>query len=900
MSQPCHRATKSLLLALAGSFLLLGPGVCLAAPWTVDDLILKEEADDFALSADGSLIAWSQKRFETVDGEEKSFDAIWIRRREGGDARQMTHGAEQISQLAFSADGSNLAFLSDRERPPGRSAGGEQVKPQVWILPMAGGEAYPASELDRPVNIFHWLDEETLILVAQESPSAWEAERKEAKDTAIVVDDAEHEPPVRLFKVGLDGTTERLTRNLDWIDSLAVSRDGRWAVVTVQQSLSYAFDQRTPPHTYLIATADGSTTRLLADSELIPYTVQWAVDGSGFYFLNDHTTHPTLRMATIQEIYFFDLETRQPTRLELSWERALGGDYASCDDGVIALLADGVRYRPARIGREGRREDLSGTHATNLDSWLLAQDGETLVYETSSATRSPQWFVARLAGDRIVDERQLTQLNAGYADKSTGRVEVIRWRGARGEEVEGLLHYPLDWREGEQRALILDIHGGPASSDRDRWDQSWGGPNLLWRQRGAFVLQVNYHGSNNYGLEWVESIRERYYELEFIDLESGVDALIERGLVDPERLASSGWSNGGILTAHLITQTGRYKAAIVGAADVEWLSDWASVDFGAAFDHYYFGGPPWEKTENYLEKSPFFRLTEVTTPTLIHTGTEDRNVPPHQSWSLFRALQYLGKTKTRLVLYPGEPHGLLKIAHQRRKLAEDLAWFDTHLFAKKPAANPEIIPEGSLLAGLLARRRVARTDVGSFGVEEAGVLLPETVSFVGHEIGRFEVTRAQLAAFEGRQPNAVEANLPAHDVSFEEAKAYVAWLSRKSGRSFRLPSREEAEGLAKAAGRGGNTLDRWVGYRPNPEDAARLSASLSKLAGDAPLLLPVGSLPGKGDPMVFDLDGNLAEWAVETDGRGVAVGASADRSTDDRGRDPASPVYVGLRVVVEE
>ncbi len=266
------------------------------------------------------------------------------------------------------------------------------------------------------------------------------------------------------------------------------------------------------------------------------------------------------------------------------------------------------------------------------------------------------------------------------------------------------------------------IHGGPAGADHDAWSQSWAAPILLWRQRGAFVLQVNYHGSSDYGLDWVESIAGHYYELEIPDIESGVDELIRRGLVDPARLGSTGWSNGGILTAALITATNRYKAASVGAADVEWFSDWANVDFGASFDNYYFGGAPWEVPQVYMAKSPFFKLTNVTTPTIVFTGTDDRNVPPHQSWSLFRALQQIGKAPVRFLTFPSEPHSLRAVAHQRRKLDEDLAWFDHYLFGS-PRAAATAVKDGSLLAGLLQRAGAARS-VGRFGREEHGTLGP--------------------------------------------------------------------------------------------------------------------------------------------------------------------------------
>jgi formylglycine-generating enzyme required for sulfatase activity len=183
--------------------------------------------------------------------------------------------------------------------------------------------------------------------------------------------------------------------------------------------------------------------------------------------------------------------------------------------------------------------------------------------------------------------------------------------------------------------------------------------------------------------------------------------------------------------------------------------------------------------------------------------------------------------------------------------------------------------------------------------------VPETVRFAGQEVARFEVTRAQWAAFD---PSTTVApgteDLPVTGIGFERAKEYADWLARRTGRPFRLPTVEEAKTLAKAGGGGGNTLDRWAGYTPNPEDAGALRKALSeKLTGTAPLLLPVGSLPGKtsggGSAVVFDLNGNAAEWAVTEDGSGDAVGPSADRSTDPRGEggEPA-PEYVGLRVVV--
>jgi len=867
--------------------------------WTIDDVILAERARQWTVSATGDFAVWVRQSVRTVEGEEKPVANLWLSRLDGGDAVQLTRGAERVSSPAVSPDGRHVGFLSNRPLPPGAKKK-ETGKTQLWALPLGGGEPFSLTRLERDVKAFGWVDAESLVIAAQESPAWRERERQQNQDTAVVVDDADNEPPVRLFRVSLKGgKPARLTENLDWIQTLIVAPDGSRAVVIAQQSLSYEFDHRVPPHILLVDLADGELTRLFAGSDLLPSRIQWAPDSAGFYFVNEFTRHPKYRMATVSELWFHDLESGKDDKVSGNWDRGIGGDYAALPDGVVALLADGVRYRPARFRRTDAgwtREDLSGAHVRNLDALTASRDGTALVYRHSTATRPGQWYTARLEGSGIVDERQLTELNERFATKPTGRVEVVRWSGAQDEQVEGLLHYPLEWQEGRRYPLVLDIHGGPTGVDRDTWDQRWANPYLLWRQRGAFVLQVNYHGSSDYGLDWVESIGGgKYYDLEVPDIESGVDALIDRGLVDPERLATSGWSNGGILSAALITHTRRYKAASVGAADVEWISDWGNVDFGASFDNYYFGGPPWEIPDVYIEKSPFFKLTEVTTPTIVFTGTEDRNVPPHQSWSLFRAMQQIGKAPVRLVLFPGEPHGLRKIAHQRRKLAEEVAWFERYLFDSLQE-SPRSIQQGSLLQGLLEREAASNID-GAFGTDHDGTLIPEIVTFQGIEVGRFEVTRAQFAAFvPSRSATADERNLPVTDVSFEQARAYVEWLAELTGRPFRLPTKEEADKLAGTAGSGGNTLGRWAGYTPNPDDRSRILEALEPL-GEAPLLLPVGSLGGAGQPGVFDLDGNVAEWAVGEDG-GEASGPSADRSGDPASQDPPAPEYTGLRVLV--
>jgi dipeptidyl aminopeptidase/acylaminoacyl peptidase len=903
---------RNLPRVLIGIALTLAPFAARSAPaqpesasrteeeseWTVDDILFYESAGQYRISPDGRWLVWVKAVMSKEKGRRVS--NLYLSSLIDDTEIQLTRGDYSHSQPRWSPDGQLISFTSTRPLPKKE---GDAASSQLWLMNPTGGEPWPLTSFTRGIRSYEWKDRDTILFIAQEDPSLYERETKKRKDTSRVVEDAEHEPPVRLFALSVkDRKVVRLTRNGDRIQSFALSPDGSKVVAVHQRSLSWNYDQRVPPVTYLWDLKTGERERIFDGSRIIPSNVQWAKDGRGFYLLNDSTTHPRYREATINVIMYYDLSRGEASLVNLEWERGAGFDYAVTTDGFVALLEDGVRLKPARFARRGetwRRSWIEGRHAANIFGFELSDDGRTLVYSHSTASTPAQLYRARLRGSRIRDEVQLTHLNPGYEKKPKPRVEVVHWIGARNEEVEGLLYYPLDYEEGERYPLVLSIHGGPAGADRDAWSMSWSRPIVLLNQKGAFVLKANYHGSSSYGLDWVESICcGNYYKLEIPDLENGVDYLIERGLVDPNKLGTMGWSNGAILSIELTTRNPRYKAASTGAGDVEWISDWANVDFGMAFDDYYFGANPYENPQRYIELSPFFRMKDVKTPTIIYFGTEDRNVPTDQGWSHFRALQQIGQVPVRFILFPGEAHGIRKLAHQRRKVEEDLAWFDKYLFGTYEPEN-EAVKKGSPLAEAFKRAEIAVSE-GRYGRTVRGTLVPEVVEYEGLEVGRFEVTRAQYAAFDpGYTYEPGTGNYPVNGVTFGQAQGYVDWLSELTGESYRLGAAEEMSSIYGSAKGDENTLDYWAGYAPNPDDAAKLVEKVAELPGDAPLLKPVGSFSGRGDDqLVFDLGGNVAEWVVAKDGGGKLMGGSADRPADGKARGAmAAEAYRGFRVV---
>jgi dipeptidyl aminopeptidase/acylaminoacyl peptidase len=883
--------------------------------WTPEDVVNQEDAGQFRISADGKFVLWVKS---TADKDKDvRVSNLYLSSLSDGKALQLTRGTDDISNPRWSPTGETIAYLSSHALPKPKPDAGSS---QIWLLASAGGEPWPVTESERGIKQFEWLGNDTILFSAEEDPSLYERQTKERKDDSNVADDTAHTAPVRLFKLSVkDKKVTRLTDNNDWILDFEVSRDKSKAVAVARRELSFAWDQKIPPATYIVNLANGDRTQIFTNERIQPDTIEWARDNSGFYAVAPFSSDPRFLVATVQKVYFYDLAAAKSEEVNLDWDRGFARSLQATNDGFIALLADGVYTKPVRFTRHGAtwsRKSISSDDDRHYFSFELSDDGKTLIYEYSTASLPTQFFRARLEGTKISAPTQITDLNPGFKGKTIAKTEVLHWKGANDNDVEGILYYPDSYEARKTYPLIVATHGGPAGADHDQWTERWAyAPNLL-TQRGAFVLKTNYHGSTGYGLKWAESICcGKYYELEIPDIERGVDNLIGKGLVDPDRIGAQGWSNGSILSIQLtVVDPERYKAASVGAGDVEWLSDWANVDFGESFDHYYFGTTPLENPQLYLEKSPLFKMDKVKTPTLIFFGTIDRQVPTEEGWTHYRALYSIGKAPVKFILFPGEAHGPRKLTHQLRKMNEEDAWFDLYLFKTSKPEN-EALKKGSPLD--VALRRASIKKIGTvYGFEpptghaydqQTGKLVPpvvvrpEAVKRGSIEIGRFEITRAQYAAFdENYKFEAGAENYPANGITFEQAQAYCKWLSEFTGETYRLPNETEATDLYKPRS-GENTLDYWAGYSVNPEDAQKLEEKIKELPGDAPLVREVGSFSAEGEEgeeLMFDLGGNVAEWVVTADGAGKAEGGSADRPSDNKtGYRAADAAYIGFRVV---
>jgi dipeptidyl aminopeptidase/acylaminoacyl peptidase len=347
------------------------------------------------------------------------------------------------------------------------------------------------------------------------------------------------------------------------------------------------------------------------------------------------------------------------------------------------------------LAEEKGRVRLCVANLEHLDKvdWTYLTTGDVVVesFSASMDLPSPRAFAAIMAtpakfpdiytGTGPTDLKQLTSVNPQAASWKLPHLSIVSWKGAGGEPVEGVLELPPDYKKGDKVPLVVEIHGGPTTATYFKL-QYWIYGRTLLPARGYAVLCPNYRGSTGYGDKFTADLIGRENDLDVEDILKGVDALIERGIADPDKLAVSGWSNGGYLTNCIITKTPRFKAAISGAGIVDAILEWGSND-EPAYAIVFKQGFPWSNPEKYQKASSTYHLDKIRTPTLIHVGGNDDRCPPGNSRMLYRALKEYVNVPAELVVYPGEGHGIMKYRNRRAKLEWDLAWLDRHVKGKK-------------------------------------------------------------------------------------------------------------------------------------------------------------------------------------------------------------------------
>lgn len=633
------------MLPAAIVFLACGATLLAQAPqsWTPEFTLQFQNVTSVTVSPDGKMAAWVQTKPVVEAEKSEQHSQIWVGMTNGSRRYQLTRGEQSASNPQWSPDSARILFTSSR--------GGASA--QIFSITVAGGEAEKLTEFKGSISGFAISpDGKTLAFTGAETNADEEKAKKEKRDMRVV-DRPTDSHTLYSISVAADADGKRKQQkmvdakyhivNFDWspdsrsivferwpatkfenwfkadvsevdvtsgvVKDLAAtsaaessphySPDGKYVAMTRSSAKpKWAFENRIT----LIARANGEARELPATYDEQPRIIGWSRDSSKVFF----------------------------------------GESKRTRNYIGAMPVDGP---PAVFFETARGVFTADLNATGTHFGMTFESPDT----------AAEAFVMPVEGSASAMKR-LSQANVNIPKPAMGRTEAIRWKSKDGLEIEGLLTYPVNYEKGQKVPLILNIHGGPTGV----FNESFTGKSALYpiavfASKGYAVLRPNPRGSGGYGKQFRFANYNDWGGKDYEDDQAGVDKVIEMGVADPDRLAIMGWSYGGFMTSWTITQTKRFKAAVVGAAVTNLWSFTGTADI-PGFIPDYFGGEPWENFETYRKHSPITYIKNVVTPTLILHGEADDRVPVGQGYEYYNALKRQGGI-AKMVVYPRQPHG---------------------------------------------------------------------------------------------------------------------------------------------------------------------------------------------------------------------------------------------------
>lgn len=637
---------------------------------TVDDLMKLSTIVDLAISPDGKRVAYAVSTPSLERNAHES--AIWISAG-GGSPVRIAEGVRVFAprlptpRLRWSPDGSRLSLL-----------GVAEDKPQVFAVPLSGGDARPITSAPEGVAAYEWMpDARGLVYLMRDPPTVDEQRRR--KDGTFVIHADAPEPATRLWRQALDGTPPRvLTPTDQYVDSFSISLDGSEVAYSAAPTSGFPAQYRT--RIRIVSTAGGET-RLVVDRPGMNTSPRFSPDGARIAFI---TTNGRAELMASRSLAVASVRgAAQPRSFPLDdawssdpiWAADGKSIYVVNNDGTFASGKDMFDQPIVRVRVDDGRAERIAAGANFAPS--LSRDGRRLAFRHVEARTMGDVRVLDTATGKTED---WSDANPGLRALSLGDLREVSWRAGDGATIRGLLLTPPGRREGERVPLLVYCHGGPGGG------VTWG----IFPQFMQTVGQIDFYpteamasagyavffpmprGGAGYGEKGQRAIVGDWGGIDYRDVMSGVDALVASGVADPDRLGVMGASYGGFLTDWIVTQTHRFKAASSGESICD-LEDLFLLSDGGEFVAEYFGRP-WDNAAAYAAHSPIRFVQNVTTPLLIQHGERDVRTPIAGAWKFYRALHMLGKT-VELDVYPRATHLYYEPKMERESMTRNLEWF---------------------------------------------------------------------------------------------------------------------------------------------------------------------------------------------------------------------------------
>lgn len=579
-----------------------------------------------------------------------------------GNSRGFVTGKVNVGAVQWLPDGRSLAYLARREGDSGRA---------LYSIPLAGGESRRLVSLPGGIRGYSLSPDGRRAAVLAQAPEseALRTLRQQGFSQKVYEEDWR---PVELWiaelgeaaaeprKVAVEGSVQ----SVEWSpagDRLALTVAAR---ELTDDTLVFTRVRIISPQGRVLGTVDNPGK---------VGSLAWSTDGAYLAFISAEDKHDAQQgrlMVTGRDGGAFRdlMPGLQGHVMDVQWRDA---------GSVMFISHEGVEARLGQIDADGSAQRT--VLAAGGPIWTgFNVAGNGAVALTGHSPRHPSEAFLLDAGSQ--QPRKLTDSNPWLDQVRLGEQEVIRYRSRDGIEIEGMLIHPLQRRGNARVPLITVVHGGPESHYSNGWLSTYGQPVQIAAAQGFASFLPNYRSSTGRGVEFSKLGFGKPGMGEFDDVVDGVDYLIERGLVDRDKVGITGGSYGGYASAWGATwYSERFAASVmfVGISDQASLVTTGDIPWEQYLVH--MGKWPWEDPEMFRQQSPITHAQKSRTPTLILHGEADPRVPVMQSYMMYRYLKLAGSAPVRLVLYPGEGHGNQRAASRYDYSLRLMQWMQHYL-----------------------------------------------------------------------------------------------------------------------------------------------------------------------------------------------------------------------------